>query len=701
MIKVFLFITLLINSAEPAWAGSILGNINDRNERVQNVIIPAVDFTCIQVLPNGDVTLNWTPSIAGTGVFVEYQLFSVQGGAAPIATFGNINTNTYTHAGAGANLNAMQYYLATVSDCNGVMEMSLSDTVSSIFLEINDLGDGRVFVEWNPTQDPQISGENSSYNILREYPAGVWQVRKSIPYGQFNYRDTIDICSAFFSYQIEVSHSSGCTSTSNIKGDFFQDIINPYIPIVSYVSVDSLSQNATVHWNQNQAPDTYGYVIRKQINGFWENIDTVYGIANTTYADFNSIEDVQSETYAIAAFDSCLVLNVPPNYQTSAASSSHSTIHAETTIDICAQTLKLDWTSYEGWIGNESVQKYEVLLKKGAGKYTVIADLSPDKSGFNYEGLIANEKYCFIVKATSNLGKISFSNQVCNIIVPPANPQFHYLSKASHLIGNQLEIELYTDPTVNAISYDIYKKGPRDFQFSILESIAPNNQSFYSYLDNDVGDRGFYEYKIGIVDSCNNTNTITPVTRTIYLTIDREGPVNTLTWTGYEGFAGLISEYNIYRGYDGNYSKIATNPAAVRTFTDDLSAVFDAEGGFCYKVEAVESTNQFGFSKSSFSNEVCLTLDPIVYIPSAFTVCGINNEFKPVIDLYDSDTYEMEIFNREGGKLFVTSDIDNGWDGRMPAGGLAQEGVYVFRITFRDAEGKRYEKTGTVALLRR
>jgi len=695
--KLFLLLITLISSALSAWAMPE----NKVEERVQNVIIPAVDFTCIQVLPNGDITLSWSPSIAGTGVFVEYQLFSVQAGAAPIATFGNISTSTYTHIGAGGNLNSMQYYLATVSDCNGVLETSFSDTVSSIFLEINDLGDGRVFVEWNATQTPQIAGENSSYNIMREFPAGNWQMRKSIPYGQFNYRDTIDVCSAFLSYQIEVSHSSGCQSISNIEGDFFQDIINPYIPIVSYVSVDSLSQTATVHWNQNQAPDTYGYVIRKQLNGFWENIDTVYGIANTSYTDFGSIEDVQSETYAIAAFDSCLVLNVPPNYQTSAASASHSTIHAQTSIDICALTLKLDWTPYDGWSGDESVQQYEILLKISNGEYAAIANLGADKSGFNYNGLIANETYCFIVKATSNLGKVSFSNQVCNIIVPPANPQFHYLSTASHLIGDQLEIELYTDPNVSAVAYDLYKKGPRDFQFSILESIAPNNQSFYSYIDNDVGDRGFYEYKIGIVDSCNNTNTITPVTKTIYLTVNSEESINELTWTSYEGFNGLITSYNIYRGFDGNYTKIATNPASIRTFSDDLSAVFNTEGGFCYKVEAVESANQFGFNRTAFSNEVCLTLNPIVYIPTAFTVCGINSEFKPVLDLYDYDTYEMEIFNREGGKLFVTNDIENGWDGRMPAGGLAQEGIYVFRITFRDAEGKRYEKTGTLALLRR
>ena len=704
-LKTIMVLVLLTFSNFFGWSNGEIMSSFSNSEGAQNIVIPAVDVNCVRVETNGDISLDWTPAIAGTGVFVEYQLFCIQLGAIPIATFSNINTSTYTHAGAGGNLSSNDYYIATISDCNSVLEMRYSDTISSIFLEINDLGDGRVFVEWNPTHNPQFASENINYTILREFPAGNWQVRKTIPYGQFNYRDTIDICSAFINYKIEVANSAGCKSASNIEGGLFQDIINPYIPVVSYVSVDTLSQNATIFWNQNQSSDTYGYIILKLINGFWENIDTVYGIGTTSYIDFGSIEDVQSETYAVAAFDSCIVSNVPPNYQTSAASPSHSTIFLESVINLCDLKLSLYWTSYNGWVGNDALDRYEVLLKKGNGPFEVIQTLTSDKAGFNYSGLQNYEKYCFYIRAVSSSGLYSYSNQVCKIIIPPANPKFHYLSMASHILGDELELEFYTDPNAKAVSYEVYKKGPKDFEFSVVNTIPPSATSFYSFYDNAVKDRGYYEYKIGIIDSCNNTSLLTPITKTIYLSLntDFENFTNTLTWTDYEGFAGQKTGFNIYRGENGVYdpNPVGSTLPGIRSFTDDLSSEFSSEGGFCYRVEAVEATNKYGFSRTAFSNEVCMTLEPVAIIPSAIVLNGVNNVFRPVISLYDFDSYEMEIFNRWGERLFFSNEIANGWKGITENGGEVMEGVYVYRVTFSDVEGKRYEKTGTLMVLKK
>ena len=193
--------------------------------------------------------------------------------------------------------------------------MTISDTLSSIFMNMSDLGDGRVLVEWNPTSTPQNNGEPVLQNIMREYPAGTWVLREQIPYGQFTYKDTIDICNGFVNYKIEIPHNSGCLSGSNIKGDLLQDIINPFIPVISSVSVDIINGFTVIDWDQNHAPDTYGYIIVKLVNGFWENIDTVYGIGTNSYNDLTSLHDSRSETYLIEAFDSCVINNVPPNFQ--------------------------------------------------------------------------------------------------------------------------------------------------------------------------------------------------------------------------------------------------------------------------------------------------------------------------------------------------------------------------------------------------
>lgn len=670
----------------------------------ESFIVPPVDFTCIRVEPNGDINLNWIPSVQGTGVFIEYQLFCLQSGMVPIATLSNINTSAFTHNGIGGNLASKDYYIATLSDCGGMTEITYSDTISSIFLEINDLGDGRVFVEWNPTHTPQLPGEALDYKILREYPTGNWQVRKLIPHGQFNYRDTIDICHAFINYQIEVSNVAGCVSYSNIEGDLLQDIINPYIPSISYVTVDTVLNNASVFWNQNQSSDTYGYIILKLINGFWENIDTVYGIGTTSYVDYNSIEDIQSETYAVAAFDSCIVNNVPPNYQTSAASEAHSTIFVESTFNICELELSLNWTTYVGWGGANVIDRYEVLIKKNDGVFEVLAEVPSDKAGYNYNGLEVNNKYCFYIRAVSSSNLYSYSNEICKFVLPPSNPDFHYLSKASYTQNDQVEVEFYTDSDASVLAYEVYKKGPYDFQFSVFETIAPTGADFNTAIDSEVSDRGQYEYKVGIIDSCNNTSLITPITKTIYLSLDRDLSSNiaTLSWTEYEGFDGGVFTYKIYRGEDGIYDQdpIIVVSSDVRTIEDDLSEMFDSQGGFCYKVKAVESFNSYGFVRSAASNEVCLALEPVMHIPSAFVINGNSIDYRPYISLYDFDSYQMEIYDRWGSLIYLTNDIDLGWKGTILNGEEALQGVYVYRVTFKDVEGKRYEKTGTLALLK-
>ena len=674
---------------------------NNSLDRLYSFTIPPVDLSCINVESNGDITLTWLPSVQGSGVFLGYDIYCIESGMLPIATINNINTTTYTHVGANGNASAKHYYLVTKSDCSGTTEVSFSDTLKSIFLEINDLGDGRVLVEWNPTHTPQISGENTNYNIMREYPTGVWTVRKQIPFGQYSYRDTIDICFAFINYRIEVSNSIGCISGSNIEGDLLKDIINPYIPIISHVTIDTNNNTTSVFWNKNQSNDTYGYIILKIVNGFWENIDTVYGINTITYSDVNSKHDIMSETYAIAAFDSCIVNSFPYNYQTSAASESHSTIFASSSIDLCNLNMTIDWTSYNGWNSNVILSHYEILVKINNGTYQVIDNIGSDKTRYKYNNLELSKTYCFYVRAVSNTGIISYSNEICRVITPPANPSYHYLSMASHLLSQDIELELYTDPTAAVQIYEIEKKGPKDYNFSIISEITPDGNAFYNYLDNDVKDKGVYEYRVNIVDTCGLNSVASNIVKTIFLKVEKNDMINTLTWTDYLGFDGNVIEYNIYRGENGIYPVLpeVTITNGIRTYIDDLSNEFDSQGEFCYRVEAIESNNTYGFSKTAFSNEVCITFDPVIYVPNSIVINGVNQVFKPVISLYDFGSYQMQIFDRWGKEIFYTNEIKVGWNGTKKSEEFVEEGTYVYLILFKDKEGKRFEHSGTLTVL--
>jgi len=70
-------------------------------------------------------------------------------------------------------------------------------------------------------------------------------------------------------------------------------------------------------------------------------------------------------------------------------------------------------------------------------------------------------------------------------------------------------------------------------------------------------------------------------------------------------------------------------------------------------------------------------------IPNAFTPNGdgINDYFKPTIG-FPVQEYQFEIFNKWGEKIFVTNEVNNGWDGRVKSV-LQNTGGFVYIIHYK------------------
>jgi gliding motility-associated-like protein len=97
--------------------------------------------------------------------------------------------------------------------------------------------------------------------------------------------------------------------------------------------------------------------------------------------------------------------------------------------------------------------------------------------------------------------------------------------------------------------------------------------------------------------------------------------------------------------------------------------------------------------------EVVISPEFCFWVPNVFTPTGdgLNDEFKPVtIGLTD---YKMEIFSRDGLRLFTTYDLDKGWNG-MYKGQPCKQDVYVWKINYlNELTKKPATKTGYVTLL--
>jgi hypothetical protein len=108
--------------------------------------------------------------------------------------------------------------------------------------------------------------------------------------------------------------------------------------------------------------------------------------------------------------------------------------------------------------------------------------------------------------------------------------------------------------------------------------------------------------------------------------------------------------------------------------------------------------------EASFCDTLKVINPLLVYVPSAFTPLGLNNEFKPVISgvQLDAGNYLLQIFNRNGEVVFESKDIINGWNGKYNGtGSMCPVGVYVWKVMVNNPiDNKSHDYIGNITLLK-
>ncbi|MDQ3190423.1 MAG: PKD domain-containing protein [Bacteroidota bacterium] len=124
--------------------------------------------------------------------------------------------------------------------------------------------------------------------------------------------------------------------------------------------------------------------------------------------------------------------------------------------------------------------------------------------------------------------------------------------------------------------------------------------------------------------------------------------------------------------------------------------MYNDTGGFNITLRV---ENQFN-CVSTTSDYIYIRQALQVYIPNAFAPKGTHN---PVFNLkgigISPVDFEMFIFNRWGGEVFYTTNLEEGWNGYTKSGELSKNDVYVYVIKLKDLAGKKYEYKGRVTLV--
>lgn len=648
--------------------------------------LPAPLLHCRSVDSAGNVLLSWTPVVDSLGrSFQKYNIYfshSPSSGFVLINSLFNINTSSYLHIGAGANADTLYYFIKTISGCDNMFSAS-SDTLSTIFLELQNSGTGVANLSWNDIRDS--SNLSSYYQIYRSINGGNYSLIDSSL--SLTYTDTISVCSLNVSYYIAFIDSSGCSNSSNIRSDIFMDIIAPHGVVIDTVSVTN-NNHPVIGWASSSSSDVNAYVIYR--NGI--AVDTVL---NSPFEDLQSLASSTSFCYKIAALDSCK--------NSSPISDTHCSIRLSANANSCDSTIKLSWNANQDTVA----LGFEVWASLNGAAPILLQSLGVGSTSFVHSNAVVGGNYCYFIREKLSANRIASSNAVCVKADFTPSHGFAYLRLATIANSGDVNLRIFSDTLVALRYFKIEKKKLNSNTFDSIGMVLWQPSSFnFFFTDHQVQTSKYsYLYRVIAVDSCYNRDT-TNIGRTIFLqSASQNNYSNRLTWNDYGNWNAGTDFYLIHRLVENVEIMpplfIPFSASGENSYLDDISDFGTDASLFCYFIEAVENQgDSITFqSDTSFSNLSCDLRDPLIVVPNAFTPEGKNPVFKPEIPYFNGSPYSLKIFDRWGEKMFETTDINQGWDGKFK-GTLVKVGVYVYQIEIIDRNGKPFVKLGSVMVLR-
>lgn len=659
--------------------------------------ISSPQLHCIAVdSTGGGVTLTWTIPPDTNNTFVSYDIWksvNLVGGYTKQTSVFSKTQSTVHLPGVAANASPVYFYMYTNTSLG--LSSPSGDTLKSIFLNVTNLG-GKAMLQWNAMHKPDLPSFNGWYKVYREYPQYVWTLIDSTQ--QLSLIDTIHVCKAQINYKIITDDASGCQSISNIAGGLFVNIIQPNPPVMDTVSVRP-TNNINISWYPSSSTDVIGYVVYEFQTSIWVAIDTVWGYDSTFYNFTGGSPGTGSESFRIAAIDSC--------NNVSAQSLSQNTLYLTQASNNCMHMNTLNWNAYVHLV--PGVENYKVYYSvNGSIPYKLLGTTT--NTYYVDSGLNTPETICYYVQVvdSNNPNITASSNIVCYTVKLPPPAKYAYLRYATVFNNSQIQLGAYIDNHAGVKYFWVLRADSLGGKFDtigVVNSTSPQSQ--YIYFTDPTGNPNLqsYTYKIILEDSCHYFFDSTNIAQTMFLTaVGTDLGLDTLKWNDYHWWQGGITQYDVYRDEDAGlpFAQIATVPysaAGTNVYIDNVSSIIVGEGIFGYYIKASEGNNIYGLIDSSISNIAEAYQDPRVYIPNAFDPKGINKIFLPIGVFVNLQGYDFSIYNRWGQLLFEATEPGIGWDGTFH-GRIAPEDVYVYRLQYTSSKGIYFDNRGTVLLLK-
>ena len=693
---------------------------------IPGYLIDAPDLRCIRWVNDSTIRLQWIIPNNPFSNFNRYIIHhdTVGGALGAIDSISGVTTSDdqahdtigYTHVGVKGNKHF--YYVLSSSGCDGLQRSSKSTTLSAIDLTVVSTSDSTNLLDWNAVSSIQ---QGANYNVYRN--GGNIATPN---YGNETATDKMVVCDELVTYKVEYPDGTGtCFSVSKEIDGRFEDDTPPAKQFLDSVSMrQDTTFTGMVGWGANPSKDVVKYYVMYCTPGSYKILDTVVSSSPLFFEDVLNAPLNDITQYAVMAVDSC-----GNNTLSQLNFDCHSTLKLDVTMDFCDQSIRLGWNEYTDFASGASIE-YVVYVSSNGGAYVEIG--RTDEPKFKHKDIVNGNTYCYYIQGWENGGVGPFSSSTAIECVDALfidKPEFAYMRFATVHDTGVVRLCMKIDLESNIGEYWVKRSTQKDQGYKIIATIPIPDpltaaDSNFCYEDHQVKtDLNSYYYKIDVVDPCGTVGITSNVGRTMVLNItaDNERNQNQLTWNQYEDWEGGVNEYEVYRGTSGSTMKLvrslivkgfATDNTVSQngdmiTFVDDVSdEASSGNGQFCYQITAKEGSSTFPGVKPEISktNIVCAVQYPLFYVPTAFTPNGdgINDRFLPLGAFHDIKSYNLEILNRWGEVIYSSDKYqgsDAGWDGTYN-GQDSPNGAYIYIVRYSAADGKEYDKRGTITLAR-
>ena len=565
---------------------------------------------------------------------------------------------------------------------------------------------GTVDLEWNSPY--AITGDAAGGDFQIERLSELtqsWELVATQPDSPLggSYTDNPGPCAQVHIYRVRQMASNGQDMHESNRADLVIGVAGGDTPEISHVDVNN--GVAHVFWDFEPEPETLGYIVYKCLDTGGGAIVADVGDPNTFEAIIpTSNANAEPESYQVAAYD-CVDDDGTPN--PAGAGDCVRTVFLTATQIPCTDRAQLAWLPPVGMAGG--VAEYIPQYRENGGAWTSLDTIAGSFLSLVHEGASLTALVEYRVLARGGNMQLAASNLVEVPFEYPNAPENPKLQRVSVLDRSRVELVLSTDPLAQEVSlYEFQRWEELDSSWIPLVPRYPANLGFpVSHVDVDRNTDEFaYRYRAVAYNGCEASVAQSQESSTMLLRAFRSTTPgsyeNSLIWTPYDGFTNGLDRYEIIRKQSNEEGilgvALADVPSISESYEDNVEDEFDSPGIFCYQILALEVPDSNEVMQGAASNWVCLTEEPVVWIPSAFTPNGDElNDWFPwapgaanVGFLGDrqeeSPNFRMTISTRWGTKIFETTSIEEPWDGRV-SGRLVQNGIYVVQAEYLDGSG--------------